>query len=119
MPPSPTASAWPLVPDLLRRSARRWGAREAAVHGDRRVDFATLASRTSKLGSGLRALGLAPGERVAFVGDNSLEYLECYFGVPSAELVLLPLNSRLAEDELAYILQDSGSRVVIAGDGFE
>jgi long-chain acyl-CoA synthetase len=73
----------------------------------------------SRLGSGLRALGLEPGERVAFIGDNSLEYLECYFGVPAAELVLLPLNSRLAEDELGYILQDSGSRVVIAGEGFE
>jgi long-chain acyl-CoA synthetase len=113
------ASSWPTVPQLLRRAARLWAAREAAVDGGRREDFATLHSRSCRLASGLLASGLKKGARVAFIGDNSLEYLECYFGVPSAEMVLLPLNSRLAGDELSYILEDSGSSLVIVGRGYE
>lgn len=118
MPDAPQ-SAWPMVPDLVRRGARLWGGREAAVGQGRRANYATLASRSFRLGSGLRLLGIDKGDRVAFIGDNSLEYLESYFGVPAAELVLLPLNTRLAGDELAYIFEDSGCRAVIAGPGFE
>ena len=118
MPDAPQ-SAWPIVPDLVRRGARLWGGREAAVGQGRRANYATLASRSFRLGSGLRLLGIDKGDRVAFIGDNSLEYLESYFGVPAAELVLLPLNTRLAGDELAYIFEDSGCRAVIAGPGFE
>src|SRR2546423_743127 len=113
------ASAWPTVLHVLRRSARLWGGSEAAIDGERRLDFAALLARSSRLGSGVRVLGLGQGERVAILADNSLEYLEAYFGVPSAGLVLLPLNSRLAADEIAYILSDAQCRTLIVGSGFE
>jgi long-chain acyl-CoA synthetase len=89
------------------------------VEGERRLTFGELRGRSFELAAGLRGLGLRWGDRVAYLGHNSLACLECYFGVPAAGMVLLPLNWRLAADELAYILGDAECAAVIVGAGFE
>ncbi|MEQ8698026.1 MAG: AMP-binding protein [Bauldia litoralis] len=111
--------AWPTVADLTRRLAPVFGCRIAAVEGGRQVSYAALGERALRLGNGLRAIGLRPGDRVAQLADNSISVLEAYLGVPSAGLVLLPLNTRLAAAEIRSILEDAGCRALIAGPGFE
>lgn len=62
----------------------------------------------------LRELGVEPGERVAVLSRNSARYFELYFSIPRAGGVIVPLNHRLAEPELAYCMDDSGSVLLLA-----
>jgi long-chain acyl-CoA synthetase len=86
----------------------------AVVCQDSRRTYAELGSRCRRLAGGLRALGLAPGDRVGVIGLNSDRYLELYLGVPAAGLVLVPVNSRLAPAEMRAILADAGVSVLFA-----
>ncbi len=86
----------------------------AVVCQDRRHTYSELGSRCRRLAGGLRALGLAPGDRVGVIGLNSDRYLELYLGVPAAGLVLVPVNSRLAPAEMRAILADAGVSVLFA-----
>ena len=86
----------------------------AVVCQDDRRTYAELGARCRRLGGALRALGLAPGDRVGVIGLNSDRYLELYLGVPAAGLVLVPVNSRLAPAEMQAILADAGVSVLFA-----
>ena len=77
------------------------------------VTFADLATRCRQLVGGLYGLGLEPGDRVAILAANSSPYVEAYLGVPAGNLVIVPLNTRHAEPELRYALEDSGTRVLL------
>ena len=55
-----------------------------------------------------------PGDRVATLCWNQQEHLDLYFGVPMMGAILHPLNARLSADQLAAILEDAGSRVLVA-----
>ena len=69
------------------------------------------------MAGGLRGdLGLAPGDRVAILMRNRPEYLEAMFGIWHAGLVAVPVNARLHPDEIAYILEHSGTSVVLTDD---
>jgi long-chain acyl-CoA synthetase len=92
---------WP-----LRRAAQLYGDAPAVLDGAHAVTYGELAARTSALGSALAEMSVPPGGRVGFLGVNSLAHLECWLGVPAAGRVLVDLNFRLAEDELAFIVDD-------------
>ena len=112
-------SDWPTVGALLDRIRDLHGPREAVVDSRRRLSYRDFASEARRLGSGLRAAGYGDGDRIAFLGDNSSEYLAAYYGVPAAGLVLLPLNARLAAAEIGAILEDAECSAVIVGRGYE
>jgi long-chain acyl-CoA synthetase len=98
---------WP-----LERAARVHGESVAVTDAGRSHSYAELAARVSALGGALAELGVGPGERVAFLGVNSLAHLECWLGVPAAGRVLVDLNTRLAVDELAFMVDDCAPRVL-------
>jgi fatty-acyl-CoA synthase len=104
---------------FLRRSAYVFPDRTAVVHGTRRYTYRQLEERANRLASGLRAAGLRHLDRVAFLCPNTPAMLEAHFGVPAAGLVLVPINTRLASDEIAYILRHSGSKVVFVDHELE
>jgi len=114
-----TAVGWPTVGAVLLKAAERHGDRTALVDGHTRLSYRALADRASRLGAGLRRLGLPPGARVAHLGENSHRLAEAYFGVPGAGLCLLPLNWRLAPRELAHVLADAGCSALIVDPGYE
>jgi long-chain acyl-CoA synthetase len=97
----------------LRRAVAVAADRTAVVCGTTELTYAQTADRCARLAGGLRALGLGKGDRVAVVAANCHRYLELYQAVPASGLVLVPLNSRHAEPELAYALRDSGTRVLL------
>lgn len=99
--------------DPIEHARRMHGARTAVIDGERRIAYSELAVRAHALGSSLRALGLARGDRVALLSANGHRYLEAFFGVPAHGLVLVPLNLRLAPVELAAILQQCDARVLL------
>jgi long-chain acyl-CoA synthetase len=99
---------WP-----LRRSARLFGDAVAVVDGQRSVTYGELATRVDALGGALVSMRVPAGGRVGFLGVNSLAHLECCLGIPAAGRVLVDLNFRLAEHELAFIVDDCELEVLI------
>src|SRR5277367_5270348 len=100
----------PLTPvRFLRYAEEQYPDRTAVVCGNERFTYAQFADRASRLAGALRKMGVKPGDRVAFLSMNCHRLLEAYFGVLDAGAVLLPLNIRLAPQELAFILNDSGA----------
>src|SRR3954468_20381267 len=94
----------PLTPlRYLERSSRVFAARTAVVDGARRLTYAELHDRALRTAGALRALGVAPGDRVAVLAPNRLLLLEAHYAVPAAGAVLVALNLRLAAAELATI----------------
>ncbi|WP_280510268.1 AMP-binding protein [Nocardia farcinica] len=101
---------------FLDRAASVHGERTAVVDGPRTLTYRELHDRCRSLAGALVDRGVQPGDRVAVLSHNTLEMLEAHYGVPYAGGVLVPLNARLSATEIAFILDHSGARVLIATD---
>ncbi len=113
--PTDKVSITELTPLLfLERSADVFRQRVAIVYGDRRLSYADFAEEAQRLGSALRASGIAPGDRVAYLLPNVPEQLVAHFGVPLADAVLVAINTRLSGTEVETILRHSGARILVA-----
>jgi fatty-acyl-CoA synthase len=99
--------------DLLERAAFVYPNKVALAHGERRYSYAALGERAWRLANALRGAGLEKRDRVATLLPNSPAMLEAHFGVPAAGGILVTVNTRLSSDEIAYILEHSGSRVLL------
>ena len=109
----------PLSPvRFLRYAEQQYPHKTAVVCGPERFTYSQFAERASRLAGGLRAAGVKQGDRVAFLSLNCHRLLEAYFGVLEAGGVLLPLNIRLAPDELTYILNDAGAKILFVEEEF-
>jgi fatty-acyl-CoA synthase len=105
------------LPAMLRRAEALYGPKEIVTRRpDRsfhRYTYADFVVRAKKLAVALGELGLEKSDRVATLAWNSYQHLEAYFGVPSAGLVLHTINPRLSADDLAYIIDHAGDRVLL------
>ncbi|MFI5307316.1 MAG: class I adenylate-forming enzyme family protein, partial [Polyangiales bacterium] len=99
--------------DPLEHARRLHAGRVAVIDGERRITYAELCERALRLAAGLLALGVKPGDRVAVLSANSHRYVEAYFGIPSAGMIFVPLNTRLATPELEAILRDCSARALL------
>ncbi len=111
-----SVSEAPLTPlSFLERSADVWADRPAVRDGDRYWTYAGHAARVRRTAAALRReLGVADGARVATLLPNSAEMLELHYAVPGAGGVLVPLNTRLAAADYAYIIGHCGAAAVVA-----
>lgn len=87
--------------------------RTAFVFADRRVTYARVFERTTLLASRLRADGVRPGDRVAYLGPNHPAFAETMFATHMLGAVFVPLNARLAAPEISYMLEHSGASVLV------
>jgi fatty-acyl-CoA synthase len=105
---------------LVERAERLSGARPVVSRRpDGSLHHTTLgecASRARRLASGLAALGVRDGDRVATLLWNQAEHLELYYAVPLMGAVIHTLNPRLHPDELGYIAADGGGRVIVVAE---
>jgi fatty-acyl-CoA synthase len=108
------------VNDFLRRAELVYGDRIGLVDEPDQpapswgeMTWAQVAERARAQAAGLDALGLAPGERVAVVSQNSARLFTSFFGVSGSGRILVPINFRLAPPEVEYIVEHSGARVLI------
>lgn len=110
-----TPNSVPLSPiSFLNRAADVFPSKVAVVATDgRHISYDELRTRCARLADRLLSKGYERGNRVAVLAGNDLLLLEAHFGVPAAGCVLLPLNTRLAPQEYAYILRHSGARLLI------
>jgi fatty-acyl-CoA synthase len=104
---------------FLRRSAYLFPEKTAVIYGDRRYTYKEFEERVNRLASRLRKADLLKGDRVAFLCPNSPPMLEAHFAVPAAGNVLVSINTRLAKDEVKYIVEHSNSKVVFVDTELE
>ncbi|GAB3482005.1 acyl--CoA ligase family protein [Amycolatopsis cihanbeyliensis] len=108
----------PLTPlAFLERSAEVFGDKTAIVYGDRRTSYREFAAEATRVARALRAVGVAPGDRVAYLLPNIPEMLVAHFAVPLSGGVLVAINTRLAPAEISYILRHSGAKVLVVDAG--
>jgi len=102
----------------LQRAARAAPGRPAVFHG--RSPWATygeLAERAGRFAAGLRARGLGAGDRVAIAMPNSPEYLVALYGTWWAGMAAVPINARLHEREVTWIVGNSGAVLALRSPG--
>ena len=85
----------------------------ALVDGDRRRSWSELDDRGARLAGLLHDAGIGPGSRVALYLYNSAEYIESYVGILKARAVPVNVNYRYVDDELAYLLDNSGAEALV------
>jgi acyl-CoA synthetase (AMP-forming)/AMP-acid ligase II len=90
-----------------------YGRRVAVVDGDRSATYADVAERASRLAHALEAQGCRPGDRVALLAQNCLEYFDWFFACAAGGYIGLALNARLGTDALVEMLADAEPRAVI------
>ncbi len=96
----------------LASHAQRTPDKEAVVCGETRWSFAELESRTNVLAAALQAAGLEVGDRVALVLPSNEMFVEAFLAVVKAGGLAVTINTRLAEPEVRYILDDCMPRFV-------
>jgi fatty-acyl-CoA synthase len=105
----------PLTPlEFARRTRTLYADREALVDGDLRLSYEQFFQRSDRWSRALQTLGVAPGDRIAYIAPNTHAQLESFYAVPQIGAVLVPINYRLNHEEFAYIIAHSGSTVVCA-----
>ncbi|OFW22574.1 MAG: hypothetical protein A3H27_06450 [Acidobacteria bacterium RIFCSPLOWO2_02_FULL_59_13] len=109
----------PLTPiRFLERAQRLYGNKAGIICEGERFTYNAFFDRCCRLAGALLGLGLQPQDRVAFLSYNCHRLLEAYYGVLHAGGVLLPLNIRLAPQEIAFILRDSAARFLFLDHDF-
>ena len=101
--------------DVLGERARLTPGKTALVvaGGGERRTYRDLDDGAVRCALAWRGLGLAPGDRVAILAHNRVEYVEAFFAAPKSGHVLVPLGTRLTAHELAPVLRDSGAAAVL------
>src|SRR6478609_5281475 len=108
------------VSDFIDRAVQVYGDRVGVVDepdqpapslGD--LTYAELGDLARRQAAKLDKLGLEVGDRVAIVSHNSARLLTAFFGVSGYGRVLVPVNFRLRPDEVQYIVEHSGARVLL------
>ena len=109
----------PLTPlEFARRCRALYVDREAVVDGALRLNYAQFFERCDRWSSALQRLGLAAGDRIAYIAPNTHAQLESFYAVPQIGAVLVPINYRLNPDEFAYIITHSGASIVCAHSSY-
>jgi acyl-CoA synthetase (AMP-forming)/AMP-acid ligase II len=104
-----------LAADLVRRGARRHGARTAIVVGDTRLSFRDVDEQSNRFANVFAGLGLGRGRRVGLLLNNEVWSVPVDFACLKAGVARVPLNSRLSAAEQARMLTETGVDLLVHG----
>lgn len=90
--------------------------KEAIVFQDERITYWQMRDRAYKLANALKSLGLNKGDRAAVLLRNCSEWFEIFFALGSLGAVMVPVNFMLKSKEVEFILNDSGSSMILVGE---
>ncbi len=102
-------SIWQMVADAAAKNPNG----DALVADERRLNWSEVAEQSSRVAAGLQKLGLAPGDRLAILLGNRIEFALTMFGAARLGLITVVLSTRKQKPEIAYVLADSGAKVII------
>jgi len=104
--------------DMVRARAKALGDAVLYEFEGRQTSFAEFDRKTNRVANALEALGVKPHERIAYLGKNSDSYFELLMGAIKANVVMAPVNWRLAGPEVAFIVEDCKAAVLFVGPEF-
>jgi acyl-CoA synthetase (AMP-forming)/AMP-acid ligase II len=107
-----------LLTEILPRAVSAYPQKPGVVCGDARFTYREVGARVGALAAALRGSGISPGDRIALLHKNCHRTLETYFAAVHAGAVLVPLNFRLTARDLAFVLDDTDTRLMIADSEF-
>jgi acyl-CoA synthetase (AMP-forming)/AMP-acid ligase II len=99
--------------DMLRNSAKFYGHRDSIIYYGTRMKYRDLLDHVERLATYLKNQGIRKGDRVGIYMVNSPQWVISYFGILSANGVVVPINPFYRSQELEYIIKDSGVKMVI------
>ena len=119
--PSKPALAYNTIPQLLRKSVDRFGARDAALFPEQglRFSYYDLDQAVDQLASGFLALGLNKGDRVGIWSPNRYEWVLTQFATARVGLILVNINPAYRLAELEYALNNVGCKALICAKSFK
>ena len=105
----------PSIQDLIQRQARERPDATALVFEGRATSYHALVDVSNRIAHALVARGIQRGDRIAYLGRNTDRYFQLLLGAFKAGATVVPLNWRLSEDELAFVLADSAPCALFVG----
>ena len=99
--------------DIFRKNSLSFPSFPALVWNNETLTFTQLKERVDHISQGLSAQGLRPGDRIAVIGQNCDEYLFLMGAAARLGAILVPINWRLSDDEVDYILTDATPKVIV------
>ena len=105
------------VPAMLAEAVARNSDGEALIDGERRITWRALDDAASRVAGGLASLGVVPGDRVALLMANCVEFVVAMHAVMRLGAIVVPLNIREERPELTFILGNCGPKVLIYDTG--
>src|SRR3989442_625163 len=92
--------------------------RTAMVCGQRSRTYAQMQDRVNRLANALQAMSVGKGDKISVMALNSTEYVEIYYAGAKLGAVFVPLNYRAKRDELAYMCNNSETKVLFVGERY-
>ncbi len=107
------------IASIVGRHARDVGGRTALIEGKRALTWQELDAAVDRVASAILASGVRPGDKVAALGDNSVEYAEVFFGSLRAGACMVPLPTLASRDALGRMIADSGARALFVSGTYQ
>ncbi len=101
------------ISELLARNARKFPKKEAFVSNNKRYTYLEVEVKVNKLANSLRQHGIEKGDKVIIFTPNTMDFIYPYFAVQRLGAIVVPINARLATEELRYILEHSEAKAFI------
>ncbi|MEV0643922.1 long-chain fatty acid--CoA ligase [Phytomonospora sp. NPDC050363] len=98
---------------ILAESALRRPGHTAVIEGERRLSYAELWLQARGQAAALAALGVRPGDRVALMAPNTVEFPRAYYAILAAGAVVVPIHLLMGPEETAHVLRDSGAKLLL------
>ena len=99
---------------LIQKQAKERGKKVALFDGEEKIRYRDILYRADKLAATMADRGIGRGDKVALFLRNSPEFIYAVFAISKLGAIVVPVNTFLKGEELSYILEDSGSRLLIA-----
>ncbi|MCZ0872639.1 long-chain-fatty-acid--CoA ligase [Peribacillus sp. AS_2] len=109
----------PLTPiDWKRRAVKYYPHKVAVIDEEKKFTYKEFGQRTDQLSKALYSSGIEKGDHIAVMLPNTHYMLECFYGICQMGAVMVPLNYRLAAEDLEYIIKHSDSKMLIVDEEF-
>lgn len=107
-----------VIQDTLKKALKLFAKKEAIVCGDTRFTYQEFYNRINRLSNSLRNFGIGKDDKVSILHPNCHYFLEAYYGISNIGAVSVPINYRLSPGEIAFIMNDSESKILISDPQF-
>jgi acyl-CoA synthetase (AMP-forming)/AMP-acid ligase II len=102
------------IGQMLATAARRFSSKPLVVTADRTLTFEELDRLSTQFARQLHTLGIQPGDRVTLWPENGWRWMVVYYGILKLGAVVNPCNIQLTADEIVFVVNDCGAKVIIA-----